>query len=135
MKQLAFNRNLAYICITEFIKRMIMELKQRTLADNQMEFAIIALEAAAKKMSISPSEMHRRLQKQDLIKKRLFRHYDLLHTQSIQWVADDLIETLTNWEAEDEEKKGRVFFLCFSSANEDQVWQAEIEEWSTYPQE
>lgn len=26
-----------------------MELKQRTLADNQMEFSIIALEAAAKK--------------------------------------------------------------------------------------
>lgn len=108
MKQLAFKRNLPYICITEFIKGLIMELKQRTLADNQMEFAIIALEAAAKKMNISPSEMHRRLQKQDLIKKRLFRHYDLLHTQSIQWVADDLIETLTNWEAEDEEREGGI---------------------------
>ena len=78
-----------------------MELKERTLADNQMEFAVLALEAAAEKMNISPSEMQRRLQKQDLIRKRLFKHYALLHTQSIQWVTDDLIETLLNWEAED----------------------------------
>lgn len=83
-----------------------MELKTRTLADNQMEFAIIAIEATAKKMNVSPSEMHRRLQKQDLINQRLFKHYDLLHTQSIQWVTDDLIETLHNWEAEDTQQKG-----------------------------
>ena len=55
-----------------------MELKERTLADNQMEFAVLALEAAAEKMNISPSEMQRRLQKQDLIRKRLFKHYALL---------------------------------------------------------
>lgn len=86
----------------------IMELKTRTLADNKMEFAIIVLEASAKKMNISPSDMLRRLQKQDLIKQRLFKHYDLLHTQSIQWVADDLIETLKNWEAEDTLQKGGI---------------------------
>ena len=83
-----------------------MELKERTLADNQMEFAVLALEAAAEKMNISPSEMQRRFQKQDLIRKRLFKHYALLHTQSIQWVADDLIETLLNWEAEDSLQEG-----------------------------
>ena len=60
------------------------------------------------RLFISPSEMYRRLQKQDLIRKRLFRHYDLLHTLSIQWVADDLIETLTSWEAEDEEREGGI---------------------------
>ena len=86
----------------------IMELKTRTLADNKMEFAIIVLEASAKKMNISPSDMLRRLQKQDLIKQRLFKHYDLLHTQSIQWVADDLIETLKNWEAEATLQKGGI---------------------------
>lgn len=85
-----------------------MELKQRTLADDQMEFAITALEAAAKKMKIPASEMYRRLQKQDLIKQRLFKHYTLLHTQSIQWVADDLVETLLNWEANDALEKGGI---------------------------
>lgn len=85
-----------------------MELKQRTLADNQMEFAVIALEAAAKKINVPVSEMYCRLQKQDLIKQRLFKHYDLLHTQSIQWVADDLVETLLNWEAEDMLEKGGI---------------------------
>lgn len=57
-------------------------------------------------MSVPASEMYRRLQKQDLIKQRLFKHYDLLHTQSIQWVSDDLVETLLNWEAEDTRQKG-----------------------------
>lgn len=76
-----------------------MELKPRTLEDNRMEFAVLAIEASAKKMGISPAEMHQRLKKQQLIGKRLFQFYDLLHTQSIAWITDDIIETLTNWEA------------------------------------
>ena len=27
------------------------------------------------------------------------RHYDLLHTQSLDYVAEDIAETLQNWEA------------------------------------
>lgn len=49
--------------------------------------------------------MHDRLKKQGLIHKRLFRHYDMLHTQSLKWVADDTVETLRNWEQEEKEAK------------------------------
>lgn len=49
--------------------------------------------------------MHDRLKKQGLIHKRLFRHYDMLHTQSLEWVADDTVETLRNWEQEEKEAK------------------------------
>ena len=49
--------------------------------------------------------MYSRLKKQDLISKRLFRHYDLLHTQSLDWVADDTIATLKNWENESKEEQ------------------------------
>jgi hypothetical protein len=44
--------------------------------------------------------MYNRLKKQDLINLRLIKHYDLLHTQSLQWVVEDTIETLENWERE-----------------------------------
>lgn len=69
-------------------------------AYRKVHFAVMAIEASAKRQSISGQEMHRRLKKQDLIHKRLFRHYELLHTQSLDWVVDDTIETLRNWELE-----------------------------------
>lgn len=49
--------------------------------------------------------MHERLKSQGLIHERLFRHYEMLHTQSLEWVVDDTIETLNNWEKESEEAK------------------------------
>lgn len=69
----------------------------------KIHFAVMAIEASAKKARLSGKDIHDRLKKQDLIHKRLFRHYDHLHTQSIDWVADDLLETLRNWEKESKE--------------------------------
>ena len=43
--------------------------------------------------------MYRRLKRQDLIHQRLIRYYDILHTQSLDYVAEDIAETLQNWEA------------------------------------
>lgn len=69
----------------------------------KIHFAVMAIEASAKKEKISGKKMHDRLKQQDLIHKRLFRHYDQLHTQSLEWVVDDTIETLNNWEQEAKE--------------------------------
>lgn len=71
----------------------------------KVHFAVMAIEASAKKANVSGQEMHDRLKKQGLIHKRLFRHYDMLHTQSLEWVADDTVETLRNWEQEEKEAK------------------------------
>jgi len=60
----------------------------------------MAIEASAKKANISGKEMYERLKRQDLIHQRLFRYYDQLHTQSLQWVVDDTLEALENWEKE-----------------------------------
>ncbi|MBO7124848.1 MAG: DUF3791 domain-containing protein [Bacteroidales bacterium] len=67
----------------------------------KVHFAVMAIENGAKKMHISGNEMHDRLKKQNLIALRLFRHYDELHTQSLDYVTDDIVETLTNWEKEE----------------------------------
>ena len=51
-------------------------------------------------MNIAPNVLVQRLEKHNLIESRLFRFYDTLHTQSADYVADDIIETLSNYEAE-----------------------------------
>lgn len=66
----------------------------------RIHFAVMAIESGARKLGISGKEMHDRLCKQDLIKNRLFKRYEELHTQSLDWVADDISETLLNWESE-----------------------------------
>ncbi len=65
----------------------------------QIHFAVMAIESGARKMNISGQEMERRLHDQDLIRKRLLDQYELLHTQSLEYVASDIVETLQNWEA------------------------------------
>lgn len=69
---------------------------------NKVHFAVMAIEAIAKQQNVSGDVIYRRLKTQDLIRQRLFRHYDVLHTQSLNWVVDDTLETLHNWENEEE---------------------------------
>lgn len=61
----------------------------------------MAIEASAKKANVSGKEMYRRLKTQNLIQLRLLKYYNQLHTQSLDWVANDTLETLKNWESED----------------------------------
>lgn len=49
-------------------------------------------------MGITPSEMHERLDKVGLVKNLLFDLYDVEHTQSLEYVAEDVVEALHNWE-------------------------------------
>lgn len=77
-----------------------MEGMKRTYESDQIQFAVIAIETAARKMGITPDELATRLEKQGLIEGRLIRFYDTLHTQSADYVADDIIETLRNYESE-----------------------------------
>lgn len=79
-----------------------MEGSPRTHESDVMQFCIIAIETAAKKMKITPTELVRRLERQGLIDGRLIKYYDTLHTQSAEYVADDIIETLYNYEHEQE---------------------------------
>ena len=59
---------------------------------------MLAIEASAQKMGISPSEMRKRLDKVGLIKSLIQVCYDTLHTESREAVANDVVEALKNWE-------------------------------------
>lgn len=67
----------------------------------EIHFAVMAIESGARKLNIGGREMEQRLQKQDLIRRRLIGQYELLHTQSLEYVTDDIVETLVNWENEE----------------------------------
>ncbi len=78
-----------------------MEGMPRTPESDRIQFAVIVIETAAKKMGISTAELTQRLQTQGLIEGRLIKFYDTLHTQSADYAADDIIETLLNWEKDE----------------------------------
>lgn len=65
---------------------------------DRLAFTVLAIEASAQKMGISPSEMRRRLDKVGLIKSLIQDCYDTLHTESRDAVATDVIEALKNRE-------------------------------------
>lgn len=67
---------------------------RKAVPSEQLRFAVIAIEETAKKYAIDPSQLVRRLSKQGLINGRLWKYYDMLHTQSRDYVADDLMEAL-----------------------------------------
>ena len=58
-----------------------------------MEFVIFAIESAAQKLGIPAP-----------IRQYLISGYDMLHTQSREYIADTLVEALENWEAHYKEK-------------------------------
>ena len=78
-----------------------METMIRTPELDKLAFTVLAIEASAKKMNISPSEMRRRLDKVGLIENLIQRCYDTLHTESKEAVANDVVEALHNWEKEE----------------------------------
>lgn len=57
----------------------------------RVRFAVVAIETAAVRMGVSTAELVQRLEKHDLIEQRLFKFYDTLHTQSKEYVVDDII--------------------------------------------
>ncbi|MBP3517674.1 MAG: DUF3791 domain-containing protein [Parabacteroides sp.] len=71
----------------------------RPINDRVMEFVVFAIESAAQKTGIPAPELYNRLEKVDLITRYLIGMYDVLHTQSREYIADTLIEALYNWES------------------------------------
>lgn len=73
----------------------------RTPEFDRLAFTVLAIEASAQKMGISPSEMRRRLERVGLVKSLIQDCYDTLHTESRDAVANDVVEALKNWERAD----------------------------------
>ena len=74
-------------------------LRQMTEQQLRMIFAASCIAAEARHEGIPATEMYRRMSDVGMIHHYILPYYDLLHTQSRQYVTDILLETLHNWES------------------------------------
>ena len=101
-KKLAEKRNIAYFCIIFAGKDEDMKQEnnriQLPLEEIKLAFAASCVEGAARKLGVPYIEIYERMRKVDLINKFILPHYDTLHTESREYLIEDIIECLTNWE-------------------------------------
>ena len=77
---------------------MMEQLRQMTDEQSRMIFVASCIEAVARRENIPATEMYRRMSRVGMIHHYILPYYDVLHTQSRQYVTDTLLETLHNWE-------------------------------------
>ncbi|MGL4293302.1 MAG: DUF3791 domain-containing protein [Bacteroidales bacterium] len=73
-----------------------------TSEEKKIEFAVFCIENVAARLQAEPEIIYLRLQKHELIENYIILHYDTLHTQSKQYIVDEVIATLNR-----REEKGR----------------------------
>ena len=104
-QKLAEKRNIAYFCIIFAGKDEDMKQEnnriQLPLEEIKLAFAASCVEGAARKLGVPYIEIYERMRKVDLINKFILPHYDTLHTESREYLIEDIIEYLTNWEKKD----------------------------------
>lgn len=64
----------------------------------KVHLTIMATENAALKLGVSSEDLFDRLEKFELVEKGILRFYEMLHTQSLEWVTDWLIDSLKSRE-------------------------------------
>lgn len=74
-----------------------------SLEKDRIHFAVMAVEAGSQELNISPADMYQRLKKVNLFKPLILDCYDVMHTQSLKHVSEDVAEALLNWEAKAKE--------------------------------
>jgi len=72
------------------------------LTDEQILAGFVAscIESVATRLNCPPSVIWDRMNAVHLVDEYLFRHYDVLHTESRESITLDVIDTLQRWEAE-----------------------------------
>ena len=84
-----------------FAEQKIMDMGNRMqlpLEEIKLAFAASCVEGAARKLGVPYIEVYERMKRVDLIDKYILKHYDTLHTESREYLIEDVIECLNNWE-------------------------------------
>ena len=73
---------------------------QLPLDEIKLAFVASCVEGTARKLGLSYIEVYERMKRVDLIDKYIMPHYDVLHTESSEYLIEDVMECLANWEKE-----------------------------------
>lgn len=68
------------------------EFIQVPLEEVKLAFAASCVEGAARRLGVPYIEIYNRMRKVDLINKYILPHYEMLHSESKEYLIDDVIE-------------------------------------------
>lgn len=63
-----------------------------------MTFVAICVETTARRLNTSYKEVYQRMKRVELIERFILPHYETLHSESRENLAEVLVECLNNWE-------------------------------------
>lgn len=76
------------------VKRSFLQNRVMSCDDKQIEFAVFCIENTAKRLGTSGQEVYRALCQTDGINTFIIPSYDILHTQSKDYIVDETLEYL-----------------------------------------
>ena len=72
------------------------QMKQTDMNQDSFEFVVYMIHACADRWHMTPKEVYQELEKQGCISQFLVPLYDILHTQSTDFVVQDIQEYMAN---------------------------------------
>lgn len=63
-----------------------------------MAFVATCIETTARYLNVSYKEIYTRMKKVGMIENYIYKNYETLHTQSREYIAEDMVECLKIWE-------------------------------------
>lgn len=63
-----------------------------------MAFVATCIEATARLLNVSYKDVYQRMKKVGIIEHYIIPHYEVLHSESRENLAEGLVECLNNWE-------------------------------------
>ena len=71
-------------------------------AQVMMAFVATCIESTARLLNTTYREVYNRMKRVGMIERYIIPHYDTLHTESRESIANGMIECLNQWEKRDE---------------------------------
>lgn len=71
---------------------------QLPLDEIKLAFVASCVEGVARRLGIPYIDVYERMKRVDMIDKYIMSNYDVLYTESSEYLIDDVIECLHNWE-------------------------------------
>ena len=67
-----------------------------TMTKESLEFVVYVIHACARKWHMTPAKVYQTIEGVECVSKFLIPLYDILHTQSVDFVVEDIQEYLAN---------------------------------------